>query len=65
MGHYDLAEQLCLQTIPVFLIIGSIPVGAIMGFKYIYGCGTVFVGLVTAFLLETRKAKRAKSVIET
>lgn len=28
------------------------------GFKYIYGCGTVFMGFVTAFLLETRNVKK-------
>ena len=27
------------------------------GFNYIYGCGTVFVGFVTAFLFETRNVK--------
>lgn len=28
------------------------------GFKYLYGCGTVFAGFVTAFLLERRNAKK-------
>lgn len=28
------------------------------GFNYIYGCGTVFVGFVTAFLFEIRNAKK-------